>query len=533
VFRVLDPSTAVLAPTTKPPLPTIYVDDELLVRGKQATDGLNPDVAGVLAELGWGVEVVTKPGFRERPNLDIRLVSQRPLVLRLTQLRERISQPLDAWVALQQIAGRLDHDVVAEFELNHVLVPSGGGYWGAIGGGYWGAIGGGYWGAIGGGYWGAIGGGYWGAIGSPAEYGVPGLGGKSPVALVIADPAGTARHLDRPPVVVIPDSGIGVHSWFTPRNLSNQPAAPHTKIEPYGTVTVVTKVSQEIPDDSTGVDEALTGRPAPLAGHGTFIAGIIRQKCPAAHLEAHTTMDSQGVIVESHLIDLLHTLLERQLKALATHDAIQLFDVLSLSAGYYHESAEDTPIDTSIADVLGDLGRAGVLVVAGAGNDATERPFLPAGLAGLINGGDGLPLVSVGSLNPNGTTVSLFSNAGSWVTTYRRGAAIVSTLPRRMNPGAQSSSEVDGETLLTAAEQAEVAAGKRPSPFDRSTIDSDDFSGGFGVWSGTSFATPVVAGHLAEALTHHNTEIVNLNAMLERGRAALADVLSPKQKRLS
>jgi hypothetical protein len=34
----------------------------------------------------------------------------------------------------------------------------------------------------------------------------------------------------------------------------------------------------------------------------------------------------------------------------------------------------------------------------------------------------------------------------------------------------------------------------------RETIDPDDFSGGFAVWSGTSFAAPVAAGELACAL---------------------------------
>jgi serine protease len=34
----------------------------------------------------------------------------------------------------------------------------------------------------------------------------------------------------------------------------------------------------------------------------------------------------------------------------------------------------------------------------------------------------------------------------------------------------------------------------------RETIDPDDFSGGFGLWSGTSFAAPIAAGELAAAL---------------------------------
>jgi hypothetical protein len=34
----------------------------------------------------------------------------------------------------------------------------------------------------------------------------------------------------------------------------------------------------------------------------------------------------------------------------------------------------------------------------------------------------------------------------------------------------------------------------------RDTIDPDDFRGGFGVWSGTSFSAPLMAGLLARQL---------------------------------
>jgi subtilisin family serine protease len=91
------------------------------------------------------------------------------------------------------------------------------------------------------------------------------------------------------------------------------------------------------------------------------------------------------------------------------------------------------------------------------------------------------PLVSVGALNPNGSTDALFSNTGPWVRCYEKGAAVLSTIPAW-----------DGGLQAVAA----VEAYQR----QRSAIDPDDFRGGFAVWSGTSFSAPLFAGKVAEAL---------------------------------
>ena len=88
------------------------------------------------------------------------------------------------------------------------------------------------------------------------------------------------------------------------------------------------------------------------------------------------------------------------------------------------------------------------------------------------------PLVSVGALNPSGQSVALFSNIGPWVQAYAPGAAVVSTSPAFVG-GTQAATRADVEGLR------------------RETIDPDDYRGGFAVWSGTSFSTPLVAGLVA------------------------------------
>jgi subtilisin family serine protease len=154
--------------------------------------------------------------------------------------------------------------------------------------------------------------------------------------------------------------------------------------------------------------------------------------------------------------------------------------------GYYHETPKDVLFDPTMYDLLEMIGECGTIVVASAGNDATARPMYPAAFAPWSDGGgvsvrsDCLPVLSVGALNPDAST-ALFSNAGPWVRAYQPGAAVVSTMPPL-----QGGYEPMARTTVFGQE--------------REAIDPDDFTGGFAVWSGTSFAAPLLAGRLATQL---------------------------------
>jgi subtilisin family serine protease len=118
-----------------------------------------------------------------------------------------------------------------------------------------------------------------------------------------------------------------------------------------------------------------------------------------------------------------------------------------------------------------------------------------------------VPLVSVGALNPNGRTIALFSNGGDWVRSYRPGASIISTLPTTFNASGQPGWALD-----------------IPGEGPRSSIDPDDFTGGFASWSGTSFAAPYLAGEIAAALLSGRcggVDAVDRASTLARGWAAL------------
>jgi len=113
-------------------------------------------------------------------------------------------------------------------------------------------------------------------------------------------------------------------------------------------------------------------------------------------------------------------------------------------------------------------------------------------------------------LNPNGTD-ALFSNAGPWVRAYAPGAAVMSTMP-----------EFQGG--LEPAARTEAYARRRES------LDPDDFTSGFALWSGTSFAAPLFAGQVAAELTDHiDSDHDDRAAAVARARKALSALtdLSP------
>ncbi len=497
-IRFLDPTTAVIAAGQSPIAPTAYVADRLLVAPDVPAGYLADTLGSVLADLGWSMTTVTTGRKRDRGKFAGREYTG-VTVVELASEPGRLTTAPDAWVALQHLAVK-DAALASRIQLDHVLAACPGS-WGGVGG-YWDGIGG-YWDGIGG-YWDGIGG-YWDGIAtaSPAvaEFGRPGSGGRAPVSLLIADPALSAPPCDWAPTVVMLDTGIGEHPWFPRADAQGKLLVgvdPRSVVRTHGTGA----------DDGPGVSDNLTGRLDRLAGHGTFIAGILRQICPSARLVSYAVLGSTGTLCESELLARLEGLVDQQEAALTRGDAEGLVDIITLSIGYYHEKPEDDLSDALLAKVLRDLGRAGVLVIAAAGNDATTRPLLPAGFA-RTPVPDTAPLLSVGSLNPNFADVSLFSNAGDWVTHLRRGAAIVSTLPVRQNASGQESTWTLG-------------SGTRP----RATIDRDDYRGGFGTWSGTSFAAPVLAGQAAARLLEFGRPDLDATALVKRA-GAVVDQLPP------
>ncbi len=208
----------------------------------------------------------------------------------------------------------------------------------------------------------------------------------------------------------------------------------------------------------------------PFAGHGTFIAGLIANLAPGAHVDCERALTSFGdtddVVIARSLTDKF---------AAAGKDP---YDIVSMSFGGFCEE-DDPPIAIARAisqiqathrtasdlDDPPELINERVVFVGSAGNDASCRPTWPASFENVI---------AVGALGPAGP--AWFTNYGPWVDACAPGVDIVST-------------------FFDLSDQA--------------AFDGEDFDG-WATWSGTSFSAPIVAASIAwEWMTRGGREMLS------------------------
>jgi hypothetical protein len=476
--RVLDPVSAVRPRgDTRRLRPTVYVGNAMLVPAE-----LVEPLGQPLAEAArvYGLQPVLDDRELRRAELLRRSDTGTPFSVRVWLQPIGAPVDVDAWPVLQALRGAAAPELarqITRVSLNHLL----GGSWPMMQGG---------------------------PVVVPStvtgpvtEYGQPGRGARAPVAYVGAPPARTGKPRTRRPVVAVLDTGVGSHPWLDGLvrrdvDLDGESASlPPTVPEP------------ELRGDIAG---PLDGVLDTHSGHGTFISGLIRQLSPDADVVAIRVMHSDGIVDETDLNWALAVLDARLARTQAGRTNDGHLDVVVLSLGYYHESPLQALDDSVLRSLLASLAKRGVIVVCAAGNDATLRPFYPAAygsFGGSTSGRPEVPLLSVGGLNPDGS-VALFSNSGTWVTAWDVGAAMVSTFPTTFNGGAGASVQIAD-----------------PSGQPRRTIDPDCYRNGFGTWSGTSFAAPVLAGRLAQSLLGAGgLDDVKPEAAVARARAAVASL---------
>jgi subtilisin family serine protease len=252
--------------------------------------------------------------------------------------------------------------------------------------------------------------------GAPDVTGGP-FGPPAPAAQL---PAPAAAAGGRRAVVGILDTGIDAHPWFT------------------GTEWYRACGS----DEYEVLDHAADWELDSETGHGTFIAGVVLQQAPNAHLRVERVLGTDGVADELELL--------RGLARIQARSAADRLDIVNLSLGCFTFDDRPSPV---LSKAVAHLARHSV-VVAAAGNDAADRPYWPAALKDVV------AVAALAAQDGTGPERASFSNYGWWVDAAAPGERVASC-------------------FLTHGRE-----------------NGEDFHG-YATWSGTSFAAPYVAGRIA------------------------------------
>lgn len=182
------------------------------------------------------------------------------------------------------------------------------------------------------------------------------------------------------------------------------------------------------------------------AGHGTFVAGLIRQVAPGADVVVFRALDTDGVGTDESVA--------LAIEAAAGAQA----DIIHLSlAGPGFDGEEPPKISSAVAKLPSDT-----VVVAAAGNEGTRERMFPAAIKRVV---------AVGALTRVRQRAK-WSSYGPWVDVWAVGEGTISTF-------------VNGTT----------------SDRDGAARYRWDGLNPIAMWSGTSYAAPQVTGLIAARMT--------------------------------
>ena len=194
-------------------------------------------------------------------------------------------------------------------------------------------------------------------------------------------------------------------------------------------------------------------------GHGTFIAGLLRQTAPQAKVLSMRVMDSAGHLDSGDVVNALTWL--------ARPHAV-LPKIVLMAFG--RQARRDDPTLEDLRCAVRTLTDRGVTVVASAGNGASSHRVYPAAFAAE----PGIPVVSVGAIQTR-HEMAPYSNFGPWVKVGWLGSDIVSIHPQ----------------TISGAGAHQMRQSDIDNPVEPHKADS------FAWWTGTSFAAAIVAAGLA------------------------------------
>jgi len=188
---------------------------------------------------------------------------------------------------------------------------------------------------------------------------------------------------------------------------------------------------------------------APYAGHGTFVAGVLRCVAPKASVFVERAFNIAGADFETNLASSLEDALDR-------NPDILVFTFTSSTHRDQSLHTFDDLYERRIRQIKG------LVVLAPAGNDGWSRRMWPAAHPGVI---------AVGALAANWRDRAHFSNFGRWVDVY-----------------------APGEDLINAFPEGTYVCNEPPVGQRRQFH-------GMAEWNGTSFSTPVVGGLIAARMS--------------------------------
>ncbi len=197
------------------------------------------------------------------------------------------------------------------------------------------------------------------------------------------------------------------------------------------------------PDPRAGTGQGTTIWP--YGGHGTFVAGVLRCMAPQAQVHVENIFDTGGSALESDVAKRLHAAFGFG------------FEILHITASCHtRKNIPPLALETFL-----ELLRPykGVVCVAEAGNNHTQRPAWPGAFPDVL---------SVGALATDWRHRADFSNYGGWVDVY-----------------------APGENLINA-----FGSGTYTCQIPPNVNQVRTFSG-LAQWSGTSFSAPIVTGLIA------------------------------------
>ncbi|MFD8900583.1 S8/S53 family peptidase [Streptomyces ardesiacus] len=228
-------------------------------------------------------------------------------------------------------------------------------------------------------------------------------------------------------------------------------------------------------------------------GHGTFIAGLVAAVAPNTGVTVRNTLNDAGAILESELGEKLFEAVDRD----------GWPEILSLSAGTSNGRTDGL---LGVHAFMEELREQRTLLVAAAGNNASATPFWPAAYATLPGWEDSV--LSVGALRSDGEFGACFSNHGAWVRAYAPGERLTSALTGFGTPVpyVYQHSTYDACRFGFAYPctcQYPRHHGVLSEPGEAPAKPDQVMFEGHAQWSGTSFATPVVAGLVASHMTAH------------------------------